>query len=66
MIRKGLSPLGCRHYNPRDFPRVMQVIRESPLIDLLISHAFPMRDVETAFALQAAGKTAKVILNPWE
>ena len=44
----------------------MQVHRQSPVIDLLISHLFPMHEVETAFALQVAGQTAKVILNPWE
>src|SRR6185312_12231682 len=47
LIRKGLSLLGCWHYDLKDFPRVMQVIRESPVIDLLISHLFPMRGVET-------------------
>jgi hypothetical protein len=44
----------------------MQVIRQSPVIDPLISHLFPMREVETAFALQVAGQTATVILNPWK
>jgi L-iditol 2-dehydrogenase len=42
------------------------VIRQSPLIDLLISHLFPMRKVEMAFALPVAGQAATVILNPWK
>jgi L-iditol 2-dehydrogenase len=65
MIRKGLSLLGCRHYNLGDYPKVMQMIQESPQIDLLISDLLPMDEIEKAFELQVAGKCAKLILNPW-
>jgi threonine dehydrogenase-like Zn-dependent dehydrogenase len=66
MIRKGLSLLGCWHYELQDYPKIVQVIQESPLIDLLISHVLPMRDVRKAFEMQVAGKCAKVILKPWD
>ena len=38
MIRKGLTLRGAWHYNLNDFPKVMDVIRHSPLIERLISH----------------------------
>ena len=44
----------------------MQVIQQSPLIDLLISHVLPMSQIQDAFELSASHQTAKVILKPWE
>ncbi len=66
MIRKGLALIGNWHYPLQDYPLIMKVIQESPLIDLLISHVMPMRNLEDAFALQAKGECAKIILKPWE
>jgi L-iditol 2-dehydrogenase len=65
-IRKGLTVIGSWHYNLKYFPRIMQVIRGSLIIDLLISHVMPMREFEKAFALQEKGQCAKVVLKPWE
>jgi hypothetical protein len=44
----------------------MQVIQESPIIDLLISHVMPMSKIQEAFESSASHETAKVILKPWE
>jgi L-iditol 2-dehydrogenase len=65
MIRKGLTLMGSWHYNLNDYPKIMQVIQESPLIDQLISHVLPLREIQTAFELSASHKTAKIILQPW-
>jgi threonine dehydrogenase-like Zn-dependent dehydrogenase len=65
LIRKGLTLIGGWHYNLKDFPQVMQVIRESALIDLLVSHIFPMSRIQEAFACSAAHQSAKIILQPW-
>jgi threonine dehydrogenase-like Zn-dependent dehydrogenase len=35
------------------------------LIDQLISHVLPMRQVQQAFELSASHETAKIILQPW-
>jgi len=43
----------------------MQVIQESPLIDLLISHVMPMSQIQEGFELLASGQCAKVVINPW-
>ena len=45
--------------------RIVQVIEQSPLIDLLISHVLPMRNATEAFELQTTGQCAKVMLQPW-
>jgi len=66
MIRKGLTIVGSWHYNLADFPLVMKVIQQSPLIDLLISHVIPMSRIQEAFEISASHKSAKIILKPWE
>ena len=63
---KGLTVVGTWLYNLADFPKAMKVIRDSPLIDLLVSHVMPMSQVQDAFELLATGDCAKVVLRPWE
>jgi len=66
MIRKGLTILGAWHYNLSLFPKVMQVIQESPVIEQLISHVLPMSQIQEAFELSSSHECAKIILKPWE
>ncbi len=65
MIRKGIWVIGSWHYNLSLYRPIMQVIQESPIIDLLISHRFPMSDIQQAFETSASHDTAKIILDPW-
>ena len=65
LIRKGLTLAGSWLYNTNDYPRVMQVIQQSPLIDLLISHVLPMSQIQAGFELLACGQSAKVVVDPW-
>jgi threonine dehydrogenase-like Zn-dependent dehydrogenase len=65
LIRKGLTLMGSWHYNLNDYPKIMLVIEESPLIEQLISHVLPMREIQAAFELSASHETAKIILQPW-
>ncbi|NIM05526.1 MAG: zinc-binding dehydrogenase [Armatimonadetes bacterium] len=66
LLWKGISLIGVWHYNLADYPRVMKVIQESPLIDSLISHVLPISKIQEAFELSASQETAKIILKPWE
>lgn len=66
MIRKGLVMTGNWCYNVADLPAILQVIQESPLMDLLISHVLPMSKIQEAFELLVSGECAKVVLRPWE
>ena len=64
LLRKGLTVVGTWHYNLRHYPRVMQVIQQSPLVNQLVSHVLPMSEIQAAFELSASHETAKVILDP--
>lgn len=66
MLRKGLTLRGSWHYNLSVYPRVMDVIRRSPVVGDLISHVLPMSRAQEAFELTASHQCAKVILHPWE
>ncbi|MHC4252064.1 MAG: zinc-dependent alcohol dehydrogenase [Planctomycetota bacterium] len=67
IIAKGLTLHGAWHWNLRDTPRIMQVIRESTeQLDRLITHTFPMSHVKDAFEVQVTGECGKVILRPWD
>jgi len=66
MIRKGLTLVGSWLYNRADYTKVMQVIQQSPLIDLLISHQMPMSRIQQAFETLAKGESGKIVLDPWQ
>lgn len=66
LIRKGLTVRGSWHYNLGDFPKIMQIIQRSPIIEQLISHVLPMSGIQDALELSASKETAKIILKPWE
>ncbi len=65
MIRKGISLIGIWHYNLELFSRIMEVIQRSPLLDTLISHTFPLSNIQQAFETVASQEAAKIILHPW-
>jgi len=66
LLRKGLTLVGSWHYNLKDAPRLMRVIAHSAeQIDALISHVYPLEEVQRAWETQASGRCAKVILTPW-
>lgn len=67
MIRKGLTLIGSWHYNLKHTPKLMRIIAENKAsIDQLISHTFPLSEIQSAWELQAKGQCAKVILKPWQ
>ena len=67
MLRKGLTVHGAWHYNLSLSPRLMEVItHSSDLIDKLITHTFPLRDIQKAWELQIKGECGKIVLHPWE
>ena len=67
MIRKGLTLFGSWHYNLKHAPKIMRMIGETgPQLDRLISHTFPLTQVQAAWEVQASGQCAKVLLKPWE
>ena len=65
-VWSGHQLFGAWHYNLGDYWRLMEVIRRSDLLDLLVSHTFPMSKIQEAFELQVTGECAKVLLRAWE
>jgi L-iditol 2-dehydrogenase len=66
MIRKGLTLIGTWHYNLADAPRMMAMIADlGTVLDTLISHTFPIDQIQSAWETQVSGACAKVILQPW-
>lgn len=66
MIRKGLTIHGSWHYNLSLYPKILQVIQRSGVACDLISHVYPMSQVQEAFELSASQQNAKILLKPWE
>jgi L-iditol 2-dehydrogenase len=66
LIQKGLTLRGAWHYNLADYPRVMEVIQKSPAAARLITHTFPIGEIQKAWETQASGECGKIILHPWE
>ena len=67
MIRKGLVLRGVWHYNLGDYPKLIKVIeRSADQVDKLITHTFPMSQVQQAWELQSTFECGKVVLHPWK
>jgi threonine dehydrogenase-like Zn-dependent dehydrogenase len=66
MMFKGLTLASRMVYNRTDYPKVMQVIQESPLIDLLNSHQMPMSQIQEGFEMLARGEGGKIVVDPWQ
>lgn len=66
LIRTGKTIFGQWHYNLNIIPKVMQVIAESPVVEKLITHTFPMSKVDEALALDAEHVTGKIMIKPFE
>lgn len=68
IVGRGITFHGAWHWNHfRDTEAMFRTIRQSrSMLDKVITHTFPMRDVKTAFELQMTGKCGKVILHPWD
>ena len=67
LIRKGLTLRGSWHWNLGDTHRMMGMIEEvGDLLDIQITHTFPLSRVQEAWELQLTGECGKILLYPWE
>lgn len=66
LIRNGLTLFGIWHYNYQGIGTLFDLVRRSKTkIKTLITHTFPMDQVQKAWELQLSRKCGKVILHPW-
>ncbi len=66
LIQSGISLFGQWHFNINIIPEIMQVIKDSPVINKMITHAFPLFKINEALELDATRETGKIIIRPWE
>ncbi len=65
LIRTGLQLHGIWHWNLADAPDMMRMIgRVGGKLDTVITHHFPLDQIEKAWQLQMTGQCGKVIINP--
>lgn len=65
LIRKGISLTGIWHYNLSLFPQILQVIRNSDVVQHLVSHVLPMHEIQKALEISASQQCAKILIKPW-
>ena len=66
LIRKGIQLIGSWHYNLNDYPKLMNIIRHSPLPQHFVTHIFPMSRIQEAMETSVSQQSAKMMLRPWE
>ena len=68
IVGKGLTVHGVWHWNHyRDADAMFTTIRRSrDLLDKMITHVFPLREVARAWELQLTGRCGKIVLHPWD
>jgi L-iditol 2-dehydrogenase len=67
LVALGLEVHGCWHWNhQRHAPGMFEVIRRSgDALKALVTHEFPLENVEEAFQIQLSGACGKVLLLPF-
>lgn len=65
IIHKELNVHGAFYFAPSDVPRIVSLYRQGFDPSALISHHVSIDEAPNAFAEFFAGRTGKVILNPW-
>jgi threonine dehydrogenase-like Zn-dependent dehydrogenase len=65
MIRTGLTLHGIWHWNLANAPEMMRMIDGvGEKLDTMITHHFPLDEIEDAWKLQLTGQCGKVVLHP--
>ncbi len=67
MVYRGLVLRGNWGYSLGWYPKLAKIVQDSPdQLDKLITHTFPLSEVQKAWELQATGNCGKIVLHPWE
>jgi threonine dehydrogenase-like Zn-dependent dehydrogenase len=62
-IRRDITAFGSWYYHFGEFAQMLALYRQGLAVEKLITHHYPLADVETAFREFAAGRTGKVLLH---
>jgi threonine dehydrogenase-like Zn-dependent dehydrogenase len=61
-LRKEITAVGSWYYNPSDYWEILDLYRRGLVVDDLVTHRFPLREANAAFAVFASGESGKVLL----
>ncbi|MFR1232667.1 MAG: hypothetical protein ACLSCQ_03270 [Evtepia gabavorous] len=65
MVRSEIDIYGTICYTRQEFEECLHFIEDGRVkVDPLITHHFPLREMEQAFAITQAKQSIKIILNP--
>jgi Zn-dependent alcohol dehydrogenase len=57
-----IGSLGCR---PVDYPRVIELVRQGRIrVNELVTHRFPLAEINTAFDLLRSGQALRAVVVP--
>lgn len=65
LIRRDITLMGSWFYHFSEYAQMLDLYRAGCPVGDLITHTYPLSDVQEAFAQFAAARTGKVILHPW-
>ncbi len=61
-IRKEITAVGSWYYNPSDYYEILDLHWRGLKVDDLVTHRFPLREADQAFATFASGESGKVLI----
>lgn len=65
LLRKGLTVIGAWQYNLNAAPRLIrQIAGVGSALDTLITHTFPLEEIQQAWQTQVSGQCGKILLRP--
>jgi L-iditol 2-dehydrogenase len=63
-INKSLTLIGAWHFDLNDWDEMAALLRRTPAAEALITHEYPLADVQQAFDVFVSGQAGKVFLLP--
>lgn len=65
LLRKSLTVIGAWQYNLNAAPQLIrQIASVGAALDTLITHTFPLEEIQQAWQTQASGRCGKILLRP--
>lgn len=62
-IRRDITAVGSWYYHFSEYPEMLALYRAGLPIDKLITHHFPLSDIDEGYRLMDAGQTGKVLIH---
>ena len=63
-IQREVTMFGTRNFNVQEYKEMVTLVRRGLPVEEIITHRFPLEQVEEAFEVFGSGQCGKVVLNP--